>query len=75
MIGGWNKFRDYLENFKQFYIPPANDFNAEFGLAILKKKKKVFMHPEITFVNGIPQESEFKIEKLLEMIKDDNEVK
>jgi hypothetical protein len=37
MIGGWNKFRDYLENFKQFYIPPANDFNAEFGLAILKK--------------------------------------
>jgi len=32
MIGGWKKFRDYLGNHKQLYIPPTNDFNAEFGL-------------------------------------------
>ena len=35
MIGGWKKFRDYLENHKQFYIPSDNDFNAKFGLEIL----------------------------------------
>ena len=75
MIGGWNKFRDYLENFKQLYIPPPNDFNAEFGLAILKKKKKVFKLSEVRFINGIPQESEFKVERLREMIKDDAEIK
>ena len=75
MIGGWNKFRDYLENFKQFYIPPANDFNAEFGLAILKKQKKVFKISEIIQIKGIPQESEFNVNKLREMIKDDAEIK
>ena len=75
MIGGWKKFRDYLENHKQLYIPPPNDFNAEFGLSILKKRKKAFKHSDIIFVKGIPQESEFKVEKLLEMIKNDDEVK
>ncbi len=75
MIGGWNKFRDYLENFKQLYIPPPNDFNAEFGLEILKKTKNVFKLSEVMFINGIPQESEFKISILQEMIKNDNEVK
>ena len=31
-IGGWKKFRDFLHNHRQFYIPPPNDFTAEFGL-------------------------------------------
>jgi hypothetical protein len=35
MIGGWKKFRDFLHNHKQLYIPPPNDFTAEFGLEIL----------------------------------------
>ena len=30
MIGGWKKFRDYLENHKQFYIPSDNDFRYAF---------------------------------------------
>ena len=75
MIGGWKKFRDFLENHKQLYIPPPNDFNAEYGLAVLKKRKKAFRHSEINFVKGIPQETEFKVERLLKMIKDDAKVK
>jgi len=75
MIGGWNKFRDYLENFRQLYIPPPNDFNAIFGLAILNKTKKVFKLSEVKFINQFPHESEFKVEKLLKMIKGDAEVK
>ena len=35
MIGGWKKFRDFLENHNQLYIPPPNDFSAAFGLALL----------------------------------------
>ena len=60
-IGGWKKFRDFLENQKQYYLPPPNDFTAEFGLAILQNSKKAFKLSEVKFVNGVPKESEFSI--------------
>ena len=31
-IGGWRKFRDFLTNHLKWFIPPPNDFTAEFGL-------------------------------------------
>ena len=70
-IGGWKKFKDFLENKKQFYLPPPNDFTAEFGLAILQKTKKAFKYNQVKFVHGVPQESEFSIPVLMDMIKDD----
>ena len=67
-IGGWKKFKDFLENKKQFYLPPPNDFTAEFGLAILQKTKKAFKYSQVKFVHGVPQESEFSIAVVMEMI-------
>ena len=74
-IGGWKKFKDFLENKKQFYLPPPNDFTAEFGLAILQKTKKAFKYNQVKFVHGVPQESEFSIAVVMEMIENDREVK
>ena len=54
LIGGWKKFRDFLENHMQYYIPPLNDFNAEYGLNLLQKRKKAFKHSEINIVKGVP---------------------
>ena len=68
------KFRDFLANHLQYYIPPPNDFTAEFGLAILQKEKKAFKLGKVNFVEKIPQEDEFKLERIKEMIKDDDEV-
>ena len=70
-IGGWKKFRDFLENKKQYYLPPPNDFTAEFGLQILQKTKKAFKYNQVKFVHGVPQESEFSIAVIMDMIKDD----
>ena len=74
-IGGWKKFKDFLENKKQLYLPPPNDFTAEFGLAILQKTKKAFKYNQVKFVHGVPQESEFSIAVVMEMVKNDVEVK
>ena len=70
-IGGWKKFRDFLTNHLKWYIPPPNDFTAEFGLQLLQKKKKVFKTDEVKFVEGVPQESEFNIRTIVEMINED----
>ena len=74
MIGGWKKFKDFLENHLQFYIPPKNDFTANFGLKLLSKKKKVFTKKEVAFVTGVPKEEEFGIKNIKKMIKEDKEV-
>ena len=68
------KFRDFLANHLQYYIPPPNDFTAEFGLAILQKEKKAFKLSKVNFVEKIPQEDEFKLERIKEMIKEDDNV-
>ena len=42
---------------------------------MLKKRKKVFKNTEVNYVKGVPCESEFTVENLLKMIKDDAAVK
>ena len=54
MIGGWKKFRDFLQNHNQLYIPPENDFSAAFGLQLLQKKKNAFYLSEVNYVKGVP---------------------
>ena len=42
---------------------------------MLKKRKKVFKNTEVIYVKGVPCESEFTVENLLKMIKNDAVVK
>jgi len=74
LIGGWKKFRDFLGNHMQYYIPPEADFTAQYGLDLLQKRKKAFSHKEVNRVKGVPKEAEFKVKNLLDMVKDDKEV-